>query len=405
MAAEYMWLDSVQSTLIDMAGRALASAGIRPGTSVQGTIEGAPGRLSLVVAGARVALPEDTVLTVGQRVQVDVTGSGAEVQLRVTQLPIGESGAAQPTPTPLESLVTRILQEFGVARLAESADQILPRALPQTDSAARAVLSLFAQQASTGDDLESLVAWISRAAADGALPAETAQSATALISGLLARDGDSLKPVVSEWGRAVPLEARIADAAAANNAQGLTESLRGDLRAVLSQLRNEAGLTRYLQDKGQLNAFHSAADRVIDRVFAGQLQNLHAIDQPYVFFEVPFASGGPVREARVHVFHEGHGARREHEVHTASVTLDLSTSKLGDLWITLQLANGNCVCRVAATSRSAMETIESARGELLNGLKMAGYDRASVHVDLWDGNRLRETAQLMRRFSGIDLKA
>ena len=400
-----MLLDSVQSTLIEMASRALASSGLRSGASVQGTIEGAPGKLSLVVAGTRVPLPEDTVLAAGQRVQVDVTGTGAEAQLHVTPLPPGESAAAQSTPTALESLVTRVLQGLGVGRQAESLDSILPGALPQTDSAARAVLSLFTQAASTGDDLELLAAWITRAAADGALPAETARQAATLIGRLVANDVENVTSAVDGWARSIPLEARIAEAAAANSGDSVAVSLRGDLRAVLSQLRNDSGLAAYLQEKGHLTAFQSAADRVVDRVLAGQLQNLHALDQPYIFFEVPFAAGGPVREARVHLFHEGGGARREREVHTASVTLDLSTTRLGDLWITLQLADGNCACRLSATSQGAVEAIESARGELLSGLRSAGYERASVHVDLWDGNRLRETAHLMRRFSGIDVKA
>jgi hypothetical protein len=271
--------------------------------------------------------------------------------------------------------------------------------------AAHAILSLFTQPDSSGADLEFLSAWILRAADDGAAPTDTARQAAALIARLVARDGDGLPSVIAEWAGAVPIEARIADASAANHLETLTAAFRGDLRAVLSQLRADPNLTAYLQDKGELTAFQSAADRVLGRLLAGQLQNLHGLDQPYVFFEVPFAAGAPVREARVHLFHESRAGHRKHEPHAASVTLDLSTTELGDLWITLQFAEGNCACRVAATSPAAIAAIESARDELLRGLEAAGYAHATVHLDLWDGDRLRETGRLMGRFSGIDLKA
>ncbi len=35
---------------------------------------------------------------------------------------------------------------------------------------------------------------------------------------------------------------------------------------------------------------------------------------------------------------------------------------------------------------------------------MAGYRRVTVDAALWDGDRLRETAALMRRFGGLDLR-
>jgi hypothetical protein len=42
---------------------------------------------------------------------------------------------------------------------------------------------------------------------------------------------------------------------------------------------------------------------------------------------------------------------------------------------------------------------------LVRALEESGYTSATVHVALWDGNRLRETAHLMRRFAGIDVTA
>lgn len=400
-----MWLDSVQSILVEMAGKAVSASDLRPGSAMQGTIEGVPGRLTLVVAGARVPLPKDANLTPDQRVHVEVIETGKRLQLRLTPSPAEEGAQPRPASATLETIVARVLEALGVPNQPETPTQVLPRALPQTDAAIRSVLSLFTQQATTGDDLQTISLVLSQAAANGTLPADVAGEAAALIARFVPRDSGDFQAVLRQLGRGVAVEAEIAQAISTSRLESLPGTLRADLRAVLSQLRDNEGLASYLQAKGQLNTFQSAVDRVLDRISSGQLQNLHSLEQPYVFFEVPFPTGAPLREARVHLFREGRGTKHGAEGRSASVTLDLSTTKLGDLWITLQLTEGHCGCRVAVTSEPVAETIEAAREELVNAIESAGYARATVHVDLWDGDRLRETAHLMRRFSGIDVKA
>ena len=401
-----MWLDSVQSVLVEMAGKVVAASGLRPGSAAQGTIEGAPDRLTLVVAGARVPLPKDTNFAPGQRVHVEVIETGKGLQLRLTPSPAEEGAQPRPASAALETIVAHVLETLGVPNQPETPTQVLPRALPQTDAAIRSVLSLFTRQATTGDDLQTIALVVSQAAANGTLPADVAGEAAALIARLVPRGSGDFQAVLRQWGRAPrAVEAEIAQAISTGRLESLTGTLRADLRAVLSQLRANEGLASHLQAKGQLNTFQSAVDRALDRISSGQLQNLRSLEQPYIFFEVPFPPGAPLREARVHVFHEGRGTKHGAEGRNASVTLDLSTTKLGDLWITLQLTDGHCGCRVAATSETTVEAIEAAREELVNAIEGAGYARATVHVDLWDGDRLRETAHLMRRFSGIDVRA
>jgi hypothetical protein len=400
-----MWLDSVQSTLIEMAGKAVTATGLRPGQSAQGVIEGSSNRLTLVVAGTRVPLPENTELAAGQRVHVEVLEGGKGLQLRVTPLPAGEEAPARPAVPALEAVVARVLEALGIPRQGESPTAIVPRALPLTDAAVRSVLSLYTEQAETSGDLRIIGAIISQAAADGALPETVAREAAAVIARYLPRADGDVRPALEQWARNVPLEAKIARAVSTGSLESLAQAARTDLIATVSQLRTNEGLTAYLQGKNQVDLFQSAADRLVDRISSGQLQNLHRLDQPYVFVEIPFPADAPVREARVHFFHEGRGDRQAFEGRNASVTLDLSTTKLGDLWITLQLAEGHCSCRFGATSAAAVDAIEGAQEDLVRALEGSGYERATVHVALWDGNRLRETAHLMRRFAGIDLKA
>lgn len=129
------------------------------------------------------------------------------------------------------------------------------------------------------------------------------------------------------------------------------------------------------------------------------------MDQSYLFLDLPFASGMPIREGRVHFFAEGRARDRGFDAKNATVALDLVTSRLGALWIVIRIFEGHCACRFCATSEAAVETLQSTAHELAQALDNAGYPNAAVQATLWDGDRLRETANLMRRFSGIDVTA
>ena len=145
--------------------------------------------------------------------------------------------------------------------------------------------------------------------------------------------------------------------------------------------------------------------RVAERLTGGQLQNLRGLEQSYVFLELPFQTGAPLRHGQVHLFSDGHGKRRNIDANNATVALDLSMTKLGDLWITLRVVNGQCACKFRATSQPVADAIEAASGDLVQALGAAGYPRAMVQVALWDGDRLKRVTLLMRRFSGLDVQA
>ena len=87
----------------------------------------------------------------------------------------------------------------------------------------------------------------------------------------------------------------------------------------------------------------------------------------------------------------------------ATVVLDLSMTRLGDLWIALTIARGRCSCRFRAANPAAVQAIRAERDGLIQALQSAGYPGAQVRVEPWDGDRLGEAAGLMRRFSGINV--
>ena len=87
------------------------------------------------------------------------------------------------------------------------------------------------------------------------------------------------------------------------------------------------------------------------------------------------------------------------------VVLDLATTALGDIWIRLELLNNTCRCTLKTSSDAAVPVLDEAAGELRTSLEEAGYGHTSVTVQLWEGERIDEVADLMRRFGGINLSA
>jgi len=369
-------------------------------------VEGSGGDLALAVGGARIALTDPGDLVPGQAVVVEVAETAQGLQLRVVpQAPAaagdGAGGGA------LAHLVRAVLESLGAARIPQAPEQILPAQLPHTEATVRSLASLFALRGTLGRDLEQIVALVTQARAAGALLQEGSGETATVLSQLLAGDPSTLKGLperlLAHTGRTV--EGRIAQAMAAADPAALQETLRGDLQAILSRLQDDDALAAFLRGSGQLRAFRDAVGRVMERLSAGQLQNLRSLDQDYAFIELPFGAESPITRGQIHVIGEGGGPRRRIDPKNALVAFDLSTTKLGDLWITLRVVQGHCNCRLCATSSAAVESIEEASAELSDRLREAGYARATVNAALWDGDRLREVVLLMRRFSGLDVSA
>ena len=380
-------------------------ATVRPGHTLAGTIEGPPGNQVLAAGALRVPIPQTANLLSGQPVTVEVVATEEGLQLRLTPR---EPAPPPPTtaPPPADPL-TAVLKSLGVTVSRDVAEALIPADLPRTEQAVRTLLSLVLRTATTGDDLQLIASLLTEGAAAGALSADGAREAAALIEQFVARGvgdfGPMLHRLTNSAGRY--LEARIAQALASGPVDTALNLPQDDLRVLLSHLRTDQAVAGYLRGAGRWRVFQEAVDRTLDRLSAAQFQNVHALDQSYLFLEIPWPTGAPIHEARVHFFAEGQTGKRGLDARNASVTLDLSTTKLGDLWVTLQLMDGQCHCRFCTTSPDAAETIERATQELTQALENAGYPRTTVQVALWDGDRLREMANLMRRFAGIDLKA
>ncbi|MCX5756905.1 MAG: flagellar hook-length control protein FliK [Candidatus Hydrogenedentes bacterium] len=424
------------------------------GQVLQGMIQSTNEGLFLIAGQLRVQVPARSDLVPGQPVTAEVVARNAQdgsIQLRIT--PQATASTTQPAvaQTALADMVDAILRALGAVDLPENTTPLLPPQLPPTPEAARAALSFFAVRAQMGPDIEQVAARIQEAVQAGVpMRAETRAAAT-LLSRLVASEPDSFEPVLRQWlseagastearvaqaltsgsldrssepmqtdvreaqapasgspdRLSAPLqtEARVAQALASDSPDRLSALMQTDVRAALTQVRNDPALANYLRARGELPGFQDALARVANRVDGSQLQNVRGTDIPYWVSEIPFAPGGPIRDGLVHFLPEGRQSHGRTGSDYATVALDLSTTRLGDLWVTLQVGGGECHCRVKASETPAVEALRAAAKELETGLVQAGYARPTIQISEWDGNRLRETATLLQRYAGFQVKA
>ncbi len=381
------------------------SAVLRPGHLFQAVVQGAAGKLTLQIANTSVPLQPGTGLQPGQQVQVEVRQGAEGMQLRVTPQPPAPSTAQGAAPQ-MAPVLTTVLETLGLLRQAGAAAQMLPRGLPPVAAAVRDLLALFQHRASLGSDLERFVALARQAVRAGALPPDQTRGLEALLTRLVARNADGIEGALRAWvSQGGPMEAQMARALAE---QGLDEALarlRGDLKALISQLRDNPDLLRFLRTAGTAREFEAIGDRLLTRLSGGELQNLRALDQPYFFVELPFGADSPIKHAQIHFFGEQAGKGNAFDRSDAMVAMDLSMTQLGDLWISLRVTQGRCFCTFGATAEAAIEAIEHASDELTQGLAEAGYPNAVVKVRPWNGDRFAEVSALVGRFAGLDVEA
>jgi hypothetical protein len=195
------------------------------------------------------------------------------------------------------------------------------------------------------------------------------------------------------------MEARLAHAAESGDATAIKELLVEDLRAQLGRLRDDPALVSFLRGQGKLKSFQQAVDRVMERLTAGNLNNAR---NDYLFMELPFSPGGPITHAHLHFIGDG-GAAKERPGGNSMAVLDVSTSRLGDLWITLQKSGQYARCRFLATSEAAIKAIDDASGALAEALRKTGTPNVTVSAGVWNGDRLAQTARLMGSFGQYDV--
>jgi flagellar hook-length control protein FliK len=226
-----------------------------------------------------------------------------------------------------------------------------------------------------------------------------------LIDDVLLKDAENVRGALERVAARMrgATTARLVQSDGQPRLETILDQARADLRAQLSQLREDPAMARFLADRGLTRGFMEAVDRVVQRLMGSEVQNMHGnANQSYHFFETPFPPGGPIESGQIHIFGDGGGKGRDGKPR-GSVVLDLSTTRMGDLWVHLNMQGGRCACTFRTTIPEAAEHLRAESRGLVEALQKVGYSGATVQVSRWDGDRLRETAALMQRFAGLQV--
>lgn len=401
------WINVPQESILLPSNLAAVDA-LRPGTVARGMVHNAPdGSLHVQVAGARVPLPQSSSLVAGQPVTLQVSATDAGIQIQIS--PVATPSAPAQSQPGVFDLVATVLRGLGNIEGKPidpgTAAAVIPPQFPRSEAAVRMLLSLFASRGSIGQDVSLIMNLVSNAANALNLPELSQQAAASLVL-LSSWETDDIFAALRQMNTraAAGPEARIAQALLAGTSpEDIIRSLESDVRSFIARLRGNEAFTTHLRQTGQIESFQGAADRVMDRLAASQLQNAHGVNHPYTFLEIPCVPGQFVQCGQVHFLSQGGKNSHTFDARNAVVALDLSTTHLGDLWITLHVSAGRCQCRFCVTSAEIATVVRNEAAELATGLDAAGYAGASVYVSVWDGDRLREAASLVRSMSGLDV--
>ncbi len=378
------------------------TATISPGQSIRAVVSATTQGLVVSIANTRIPLPESSGLHAGETVRVRLldTGNGARIEITpaTTQ---AQANVAQSTHTSvalLETLAAKLAPEIAQPSVFAT---VLPKGLPLTESSVRLLLMLFTLQGASGRGLALIGTVLEEALAAGvALPAWAA-GLKEMITKLASPEREAMEEAIR---RIVQLTRNSPEARLAGGME-IDERATGDLRTQLALLKQNDALLEFLIRSGQHQSFEKALDATLERLVGGQLQNLHSPESNYFFLELPFPPDAIISHAQLHFFGEGNGDSTQSNLESSTLVMDLTTSQLGDLWITLRTTSGECDCQIRATSPEAHALLSQDTTTLETALTAAGYDPVRVSIGEWNGDRVAELAGIMRRFSGLDLNA
>ncbi|HPV38941.1 MAG TPA: hypothetical protein PK729_17065 [Candidatus Hydrogenedentes bacterium] len=395
----------IQPFVIPVTGSQGLPSGLRVGQAFQAVLQGQPGDLSVVIGGTRVAVGDLPQLQPGQVVSGEVLRVDSGLQIRLVPQPAAAVGRSGPAPS-LSQVVASVLDSLSALGAAEDAAHVLHQSMPASEGAVRNVLSLFLSDAQTGADLQTLASAMNDAARAGALPQQAADNFSLLVNTLVFAGGRELGAILQAWRRAGrTVEGRLALAMQSGRLDEVLTEADDDLRALLMRVRREETFGRFLRGAGRLRGFQDAAARVLDRLTGAALQNLRGLEVPYVYLDIPTLGQTGVHRLHVHFLGEQRGGGRRLDPRNCTVAMDLSLSRLGDLWIVLKMTDGRCACLVRATEPEALETLRGEQEGFVEALAASGFDAAHVRFGLWPGDRLHEVGELIRQRARMDMRA
>lgn len=405
-------IGSANQILASVLTQPFQAAALRPGQVLQGLVQSIEPQTLIRFGTLVVPVEQVEALQPGQAVTAEVVRGEQGLQLRLTPAPQSQTQFAtqDAVPSPLRNLpdlIVNTLQTLGKLEYAEQAVALVPRSIANNPAAVRLVLTLLLDREDSDDHAARLVRIVQQAVDDGALPETEVKDLLPLLRAVASARPEQIAPALRGHVAASqhPLAARLAEAVGKGGMQQLLASIAQDTPAALARLVDDEAFSEFLLQTGNAVDYQRGVEHLADRFAAAQLINSRGTEVPYLFLALPMPVDAPIRHAHIHVMGEGGGKAQRFDAANATVVLDLSTSALGDLWITLSAVHGACSCWIRARDVDAMTALQEMQDELAERLSRAGYPGANVQTALWDGDRVRELATMMRRFKGLNIEA
>ena len=398
-----MLTDGLQPTTMRLSP-ATTTTTLRPGQIFQTTVSGTPDQLSLNLNGTRLPLDAEAGLVAGQRVQAEILSAQQGLHLRLTPLPT-ETTSATPSKSSALALLTSVLQTLNAMYATDNAQSLLSQKLPQTATAIQQLLALFVNRDTLNRDLQSLLSILVKAAQHGAIDNKLVETLSIWLSQFTATESKAFNKLLRKLHSEGKFEARLAAALRAGDLDAALATIHADLQAQIAQLQTKEGFLTYLRESKQAGAFDQLIDRIFARWTGANFQNLRQLDLPYLYLEIPLPPDGNILHAQVHLLGEGQRGNETLNKKNATIVLDLATAHLGDLWISIRIAQGRCQCHFQAINKSVVNLIHSSSQDLNAAMARVGYTNTTISAAPWDGDRIKATADLMRRSEGLNLHA
>lgn len=371
--------------------------------SIAGRVIATSNGLVVQAGQFRIPLEAGMGLSAGQHVDVRVVRDGARLQWQITARPGGEP--APVTTSNLSGSVQRVLDALGLtsSQWRTLAANLVPSNLPLDQAILQQVITLYAQPARLGSAFQMVTRLVNEAVAAGVPLGDAAKVIMEIAQRMERGTTESFRALIRQ---AFPLRGRSMAAVLA----GLADIPKGnalpmvqeDLRLLIGQLLKDDAFTEFLKSSDKTDVFRRAAEGVLDRITAGELNSARNLQMPYLFAELPLPDDGQLRHLHIHILGEGNGKDGSPESHT--VVLDIETSRLGKMWIHLLHAPGTCRCVIKAQESETVALLEQHGPRLVDALNTLGYPDASVKSESWDGDRIAQASRLLRRFSVLDEK-
>ncbi len=398
-----MYLPEIAATLLGTA-KLSDGASLRIGQVFQSTVQSDNGNPTLQLGALKVALGTEAQNLLGKQVQVEVLQTKPQLILRF-QAPANATTTQAPTGDPLTPLLATLLPQFKGLNDAALGTRLLPTSMPPNSDAIRQWLTLFFGSNGMGKELETLQQMANQGTTQGALTPELGQQLTSLLSQWLAPlEAGNLKQFLASIKQRGSVEAQLAQILKGGDLKALLQTLSNTLRQEIAQLRGNEAWLAYIRASGQLKQFTRVAEQILEHLEGSALQQIHRLEIPYVYLEVPLGYASGFHWAHVHWF-GANNTRQQIEKNNSTIVLDLNLSNVGEIWIMLRTVADQYLCRFRVREQTLVTAIEEIQEELGQALSKAGFPGTHIQTTLWDGDRAAAMGEMFQRSADLNVKA